>query len=171
MGFLLVVLWQMLPAALAQPPARGTRKEHKGTQPGHSVSKALHMRVLHTCEQKIALHSHCSCTKGEAAVQASGCRECLGLPLREAEKELHSWFPGQPAVDLQPVATWPKTPPPARAEGREVSKAEEWQLAMTRTSRRKRLAPKPEVPLQNRFTALQMEEERPVTSGKSMKVN
>lgn len=42
---------------------------------------------------------------------------------------------------------------------------------MTRTSRRKRLAPKPEVPLQNRFTALQMEEERPVTSGKSMKVN
>lgn len=74
-------------------------------------------------------------------------------------------------MDPQPVATWPKTPPLAHAEGREVSKAEEWQLAMTRTSRRKRLAPKPEVPLQNRFTALQMEEERPVTSGKSMKVN
>lgn len=69
------------------------------------------------------------------------------------------------------MATWPKTPPPARAEGREAGKAEERQLAMTRTSRRKRLAPVPEVPLQNRFPALRMEEERLVKSGKSMEVN
>lgn len=38
-------------------------------------------------------------------------------------------------------------------------------LAKTRTSRRKKLPLKSEVPLQNCFTTLQTEEERPITSG------
>ena len=86
--------------------------------------------------------------------------------IREAEKELDSWFQVQSAVDPQP-----KTPPPAHTEGSGVNNLEEWKLAMARTSRRKRLPPKPEVPLQNRFTALQTEEERPVASGQTLELS
>ena len=128
--------------------------------------------------------------KGEAAVQTSGCRECLDLSpgagtgsrpackrcaqvedllqqvaelqeavrrlrnIREAEKELDSWFQVQSAADPQPTAKQTKTPPLAHAEGsRGTNNAEEWMVAKARTSRRKRFPPKPEVPLQNRFTA------------------
>ena len=56
-------------------------------------------------------------------------------------------------------------------EGRGANNAEEWKLAMARTSRRKRLPPKPEVPLQNCFTALQTEEERRVTSGETLELS
>ncbi|PKU42353.1 rna-directed dna polymerase from mobile element jockey-like [Limosa lapponica baueri] len=42
---------------------------------------------------------------------------------------------------------------------------------MARTSRRKRLPPKPEVPLQNHFTTLQTEEERPVISGDMLELS
>ena len=69
------------------------------------------------------------------------------------------------------MAKQPKTPPPAHTEGRGASNAEEWKLAMARTSRRKRLPLKPEMPLQNRFTALQTEEERPITSGETLELS
>ena len=38
--------------------------------------------------------------------------------IREAEKELDSWFHAQSAVDPQPTDTQPKTPPSAHTEGR-----------------------------------------------------
>ena len=86
--------------------------------------------------------------------------------IREAEKELDSWFQVQSAVDLQPTAKQPKTPPLVHTEGRGANNAEEWKFAsLARTCRRKRLPLKPEVPLQNHFTTPQTEEERPVTSG------
>lgn len=58
-----------------------------------------------------------------------------------------------------------RTPPPAHKEVCvRGNNAEERMLAMARTCRRKSLPPEPGVPLQNHFTALQTEEERPVTS-------
>ncbi|PKU49566.1 rna-directed dna polymerase from mobile element jockey-like [Limosa lapponica baueri] len=48
--------------------------------------------------------------------------------------------------------------------------AEEWKLVTARTSRRNRLALKPEVPLQNHFTTLQTEEVRPVTPGEILEL-
>jgi len=44
-------------------------------------------------------------------------------------------------------------------------------LCNTKTSSRKRLPPKPEVRLQNCFTALQTEKERPVTSGEMLETS
>jgi len=38
--------------------------------------------------------------------------------IREAEKEICNWFQVQSAVDLQPMAKQPKTPPLAHTEGR-----------------------------------------------------
>ena len=38
--------------------------------------------------------------------------------IREAEKDLDSWFQAQSAVGPQPTAKQPKTPPPAHTEGR-----------------------------------------------------
>jgi len=74
----------------------------------------------------------------------------------------------QSAVDPQPMAKQPKTLPPAHTEGRGGNNAEEWKLARARPSRRKRLPSKPEVPLQNCFTALQTEKERPIKSGEML---
>ena len=88
--------------------------------------------------------------------------------IREAEKLLDSWFQAQSAVDPQPTAKQPKPPPMAHTEGRGANKEEEWKLAIARTCRRKGLRLKPEAPLQNHFTALQTEEERPVTSGETL---
>ena len=85
--------------------------------------------------------------------------------IREGEKELDSWFQVQSAVDPQPTAKQPKTPPPVHTEGRGANNAEEWKLATARTSRRKRLPLKPEVPLQNCFTALQTAKTRHVRRG------
>ena len=91
--------------------------------------------------------------------------------IREAEKELDGWFQAQSAVDPQPTAKWPKTPLLAQMEGRGDNNVEEWKLAKARTCRRKRLPPKPEVPLQNHFTALQTEQERPFTSGETLELS
>jgi len=59
------------------------------------------------------------------------------------------WFQAQSAVDPQPIAKQSKTPPPVHTEGQGADNAGEWKLATARTSRRKRLLSKPEVPLQN----------------------
>ena len=42
---------------------------------------------------------------------------------------------------------------------------------MARISRKKRLPPKPEVSLQNHFTTLQTEEERPITSRETLELS
>ena len=58
-----------------------------------------------------------------------------------------------------------------KGAGGGANNAEEWTVAKARTSRRKRLPPKPEVPLQNRFTTLQAEEESPVTPGEVLELS
>lgn len=85
---------------------------------------------------------------------------------REAEKQLDNWFQAQSAVDPQP-----KPPPLSHTEGSVANNSEQWKFAMARPSRRKRVPPKPEVHLQNCSTALQTEEERPVTSGEMLEVS
>jgi len=69
---------------------------------------------------------------------------------------------------LIPMDKEPKAPPLTHTEGRGGASVDVWKLATAKTSRRKRLPPNPEVPLQNRFTALWTEEERPVTSGEML---
>ena len=86
--------------------------------------------------------------------------------IRKAEKELAGskrslQWTHSPRPNSQKLPHW------HTQKGRRANNAEEWKLAMARTCRRKRLPPKPEVPLQNRFTALQTEE-RPVTSGEAL---
>jgi len=68
----------------------------------------------------------------------------------------------QSAVDPQPTAKQQNTSLLARAEEKGDANADEWKLAKARTSRRKRLFPKPEMPLQKDFTSLQTEEQRPI---------
>ena len=104
--------------------------------------------------------------------QAAECLQRVEDLLQQvAEEEFDSLFQAQPAVDPQPMAKQPKTPPTAHTEGREANNAEEWKLAMARTCRRKRLPPRPEVPLQNLSPALQTEKERPVTSGETLELS
>ena len=69
------------------------------------------------------------------------------------------------------MAKQPKPPSLTHMEGRGTNNAEKWKLARARTCRKKRLPLKPEVPLQNYFTALQTEEERPVTSGETLELS
>lgn len=63
---------------------------------------------------------------------------------------------------MQPTAKKMKIAPPAYTEGRAASNAVEGKLALARPSRRKKLTSQSGVPLQDLFTALQTEEERPV---------
>lgn len=63
-----------------------------------------------------------------------------------------SSFQAQPAVDAQPTAKSSSTSPHRSKGG---NNAGEWKHPTARTCRRKRFPPKPEVPLQNYFTALQ----------------
>lgn len=65
----------------------------------------------------------------------------------------------------------PKTPPAAHTEGRGTNKPQEWKLARPRTYRKKKLPPKPEVPFQNCFTAMQNKEYKPVTSGETLELS
>jgi len=74
--------------------------------------------------------------------------------IRETEEEIDSWFQVQSAVDPQPVVKQQKTPLLAQTAGKGDNITDEWKLAMARTSRRKRLPLKPEVPLQNCFATL-----------------
>lgn len=114
------------------------------------------------------------CAHPEDLLQwVSGLQETLrGLcNIKEAEKELDSWFQAQSAVNPPPMAKQPETPLVVHTEGRGSNNAEEWKLAAARTSRRERLPPKPEVLLQNRFTALQTEDERPVTSREMLELS
>ena len=83
------------------------------------------------------------------------------LPLTGTVNKKHTYY----------TAKQPKPTPPAHMEGKGANNAEEWKLSTVRTSRRKRLPLKPEAPLQNRSTALQTEEERPVTSGEALELS
>lgn len=76
----------------------------------------------------------------------------------------------QSAVNSQPTTKQPKPPPLARIEGGWGKNAEEWKLAMERTCKRKRIPPKPEMPLQNSFSALQTDERRPFISGQTLEL-
>lgn len=86
--------------------------------------------------------------------------------VREAQKESDKLVPNTacrgPTVHGQTAKN------SLNATQRRADNAEEWKLARERTSRRKRPPPRPEMPLQNHFTALQTEEERPVTSGQTL---
>lgn len=59
----------------------------------------------------------------------------------------------------------------AQTDGRGASNMKEWKVATGRTIRKKRLPPKPGVPFQNRFTALQTEEKRPIPSGEALELS
>ncbi|XP_009459886.1 PREDICTED: cadherin-like protein 26 [Nipponia nippon] len=112
----------------------------------------------------------------EAAAQASDCRKRPDLsPGAGTGGRAACRRCAQVEDLLQQVAELsegcPKTPPPAHTEGRGTNNAEEWKLATARTSRRKRLSPKAEVLLQNRFSALQTEEEGPDTSGEPLELS
>lgn len=72
------------------------------------------------------------------------------LHIRQAEEELDSSF------QAQPTAKTSSSSPRRRQGGNDAGK---WKLPTARTCRRKRLPPKPEVPVQNCFTALQIEED------------
>jgi len=101
-----------------------------------------------------------------AELQEMMRRQCN---IRETEKELHSWFQVQSAMNPQPSSQ--KLPHQHTQKGGGVYNAKEWKLAMARISRRKRLPLKPEMALQNHFTALQIEEQRPVTSEETLELS
>ncbi|KAM6037296.1 optineurin-like [Chlamydotis macqueenii] len=116
--------------------------------------------------------------EGEVTVQNSGCRKCLDLspeagtgssPACKRCAHVEDLLPQ--GAELQEVVRRLCSIREACTEGKEANDVEEWKLAMARTSRRKRLPPKPEVPLQNRFTSLQTKEERPSTSGEMLELS
>lgn len=91
--------------------------------------------------------------------------------IRKAEKELDIWFQVRSAANPQPRAKQPKTTPMTHTKGRGANTAEEWKLAIASPCSRKRPSLKSKVPLQNCFTALQTEEERPVLSGETLELS
>lgn len=134
--------------------------------------------------------------KGEAAVQTSDYRKCQGISLgtgtgcrsasrkcaqmryllsqaaeqpeavrrlcrtKEAEKGLDSWFQMQSAVDPQPMAKQPKPLPSKLTDGRGLVIEKNFGLLWQGTASG-----------QNLFTALQTENERPVSSGEPLELN
>jgi len=70
----------------------------------------------------------------------------------------------------RPLAKQPKTPPPAHTELGGHNSGGEWKLARARTSWRKRLLLKPEMPMPNGFTAVHPGGEGPI-SGDTLELN
>ncbi|MCQ4187457.1 SGNH/GDSL hydrolase family protein [Klebsiella pneumoniae] len=89
--------------------------------------------------------------------------------IREAERELDTWFQAQSAPEPQHPVNQSTTPALTHDVSKQAEDATEWKAARARRSRRKKkqLPQNPEVPLQNRFAALQTEEVRPSTSGEA----